>query len=103
MSVGKNSVIGLKGKAYQVELIKMVDDTNAFNRIMDASITEETDEEKAARHQAIQDATKFATEVPFKTMMLCYECMEVVKAMAEIGNPNSITDAGVGALAARSE
>lgn len=35
-------------------------------------------------------------------MMLCYECMEVVKAMAEIGNPNSVTDAGVGALAARS-
>ena len=93
-----------RGKAYQVELIKMVDeDTNAFNRIMDAfGLPKKTEEEKAARHQAIQDATKFATEVPFKTMMLCYECMEVVKAMAEIGNPNSVTDAGVGALAARS-
>ena len=51
---------------------------------------------------AIQEATKYATEVPFRTMMLCYECMEVIKAMAEIGNPNSVTDAGVGALAARS-
>lgn len=104
MSVGKNSVIGLKEKSYQVELIKMVDeDTNAFNRIMDAfGLPKKVDEEKAARHQAIQDATKFATKVPFKTMMLCYECMEVVKAMAEIGNPNSVTDAGVGALAARS-
>ena len=93
-----------RGKAYQVELIKMVDeDTNAFNRIMDAfGLPKKTEEEKVARHQAIQEATKFATEVPFKTMMLCYECMEVVKAMAEIGNPNSVTDAGVGASAARS-
>ena len=93
-----------RGKAYQVELIKMVDeDTNAFNRIMDAfGLPKKTDEEKATRHKAIQEATKYATEVPFRTMMLCYECMEVIKAMAEIGNPNSVTDAGVGALAARS-
>ncbi len=93
-----------KGKAYQTELIKMVDeDTNAFNFIMDAfGLPKKTDEEKAARTKAIQDATKYATEVPFKTMELCYNCMEVAKAMAEIGNPNSVTDAGVGALAARS-
>jgi len=93
-----------RGKAYQVELLKMVDeDTNAFNRIMDAfSLPKKNEEEKAVRHQAIQEATKFATEVPFKTMKLCYESMEVIKAMAEIGNPNSVTDAGVGALAARS-
>ena len=61
-----------------------------------------TDEEKKARTQAIQDATKYATEVPLKVMQLCYESMEVIKAMVEIGNPNSITDAGVGALCARS-
>ena len=93
-----------KGKSYQTQLIKMVDeDTNAFNVIMDAfGLPKKTDEEKAARTKAIQDATKYATEVPFKTMELCYGCMEVAKAMAEIGNPNSVTDAGVGALAARS-
>ena len=69
---------------------------------MDAfSLPKKTEEEKAIRKQAVQEATRFATEVPFKTMQLCYECMSVAKAMAEIGNPNSVTDAGVGALAAR--
>ena len=93
-----------KGKFYQDQLVKMVDeDTNAFNVIMDAfGLPKKTDEEKAARKQAIEDATKYATEIPFKTMELCYNCMEVSKVMAEIGNPNSVTDAGVGALAARS-
>ena len=92
-----------KGKAYQTELMKLVDeDTNAFNRIMDAfGLPKKTEAEKAARQQAVQEATRYATEVPFKTMHLCYECMFVAKAMAEIGNPNSVTDAGVGALAAR--
>ena len=61
----------------------------------------QSEEEKAARQKAVQDATRYATEVPFKTMKQCYECMSVAKAMAEIGNPNSVTDAGVGALAAR--
>lgn len=91
-----------KGKYYQDALVKMVDeDTNAFNKIMEAfDLPKKTEAEKAARHQAIQDATKFAIEVPFKTMTLCYESMEVAKAMAEIGNPNSVSDAGVGALAA---
>ncbi|MCK9301761.1 MAG: glutamate formimidoyltransferase [Bacteroidales bacterium] len=93
----------VKGKYYQDLLVKMVDeDTNAFNKIMDAfALPKKTDEEKAARHEAIQAATKFAIEVPFKTMQLCYESMQVMKAMAEIGNPNSVSDAGVGALAAR--
>ncbi len=92
-----------KGKKYQVELLKMVDeDTNAFNKIMEAfGLPKSNDEEKQIRSKAIQDATKFATEVPFKTMQLCYESMQVMKAMAEFGNPNSITDAGVGAIAAR--
>jgi len=93
-----------KGQYYKDALVNMVDeDTNAFNKIMDAfGLPKGSDEEKAARTQAIQDATKYATEVPFKVMQLCYDSMEVIKAMAEIGNPNSVTDAGVGALAARS-
>ena len=93
-----------KGKYYQTELMKMVDeDTHAFNRIMDAfGLPKKSEEEKTTRHKAIQDATRYATEVPFRTMNLCYECMAVAKAMAETGNPNSVTDAGVGALAARS-
>ena len=80
----------------------MVDeDTNAFNLIMDAfGLPKKTDADKAARKQAIQDATKYAIDVPFKTMELCHGSMEVMKAMAEFGNPNSVTDAGVGALAA---
>ena len=86
------------------QLTKMVDeDTNAFNKIMNAfGLPKGTDEEKAARTKAIEDATIYAIEVPFKVMQLCYESMEVIKAMAEYGNPNSVTDAGVGALAARS-
>ena len=93
-----------KGQFYKNELLKLVDeDTNAFNKIMAAfTLPKATDEEKKARTQAIQDATKYATEVPFKVMQLCYDSMEVIKAMAEIGNPNSVTDAGVGALCARS-
>ena len=92
------------GKIYMDQLINLVDeDTNAFNKIMDAfGLPKGSDDEKAARKKAIQDATLYATEVPFKVMQLCYESMAVMKAMAEIGNPNSVTDAGVGALAARS-
>jgi len=92
-----------KAKHYQTRLLKMVDeDTNAFNKIMDAfGLPKKSDEEKAIRSKAIQDATKYATEVPFETMKLCFESMQVMKAMAENGNPNSVTDAGVGAIAAR--
>ena len=92
-----------KGKAFQQQLNAMVDeDTNAFNKIMDAfGLPKKSDDEKTIRKQAIQDATKFAIEVPFKVMNLCFESMEVMLAMAEIGNPNSVSDAGVGALAAR--
>jgi glutamate formiminotransferase/formiminotetrahydrofolate cyclodeaminase len=59
-------------------------------------------EEKISRAQAIEDATKYATEIPFKVMELAGASMEIIKKMAEIGNPNSISDAGVGALCARS-
>jgi len=93
-----------KGQYYKNELLKMVDeDTNAFNKIMSAfALPKGSDEEKKVRTQAIQDTTRYATEVPFKVMQLSYDSMEVIKAMAEIGNPNSVTDAGVGALCARS-
>lgn len=60
-----------------------------------------TDEEKAARSAAIQAATLFATEVPLHTMKASYKVFEICKAMAEEGNPNSVSDAGVGVLAAR--
>lgn len=92
-----------KGMAYQQTLLQLVDeDTAAFNKIMDAfSLPKVNEEEKATRQQAIQEATKYATEVPFKVLETAYNSMEVMQAMAEIGNPNSVTDAGVGALCAR--
>lgn len=93
-----------KGNYYKDELVRLVDmDTAAFNRIMEAfGLPKGTDGEKKIRTKAIQDATKFAIEIPFKVMQMSYESMEVIKAMAEIGNPNSVSDAGVGALCARS-
>jgi glutamate formiminotransferase/formiminotetrahydrofolate cyclodeaminase len=93
-----------KGEHYKNELVKLVDaDTAAFNKIMTAfGLPKGTDEEKAIRTKAIQDATKFAIEIPFKVMQTTYASMEVIKAMAEVGNPNSVSDAGVGALCARS-
>lgn len=92
-----------KGEKYKSELLKQVDaDTKAFNQIMAAmSLSKSTDEEKATRAKAIQEATKNAIEVPFKVMEAAYNCMMVIKAMAETGNPNSVSDAGVGALCAR--
>jgi glutamate formiminotransferase/formiminotetrahydrofolate cyclodeaminase len=98
------SIWAEKGQKIKDELTKLVDlDTAAFNKIITAfSLPKETDEEKAARKQAIQDATKFAIEVPFKVMQLSYESISIIKAMAEVGNPNSVSDAGVGALCARS-
>ena len=93
----------VKGLNYEKQLLALVDeDTNAFNKIIDAvRLPKGTDEEKAARHQAMQDATKYAVEVPMKVAETCYASMEVIKAMADFGNPNSITDAGVGAMCAR--
>jgi glutamate formiminotransferase / formiminotetrahydrofolate cyclodeaminase len=93
-----------KGKHYHDQLIKLVDeDTKAFNAIMDAfGLPKKNDEDIRARNQAIEDATRYAIEVPLKVMKLSFESMEVMKAMAENGNPNSVSDAGVGALAARS-
>jgi glutamate formiminotransferase/formiminotetrahydrofolate cyclodeaminase len=93
-----------KGQKIKDELIFLVDeDTRAFNRIMDAfGLPKGSDEEKRARDEAIQAATKYAIEVPFRTMQRSFDSMEIIKAMAETGNPNSVSDAGVGALCARS-
>ncbi len=92
-----------KGQVLKDELLYLVDeDTASFNKIMDAfSLPKSTDAEKEARTNAIQEATKYATEVPFRTMQKAYESMEILKAMTITGNPNSVTDAGVGALCAR--
>jgi len=92
-----------KGELYKAKLVGLVDaDTRAFNRIMQAfGLPKSTDAEKAARHAAIQEATRYAIEIPFQVMQTAYESMEVIKAMAETGNPNSVSDAGVGALCAR--
>ena len=93
-----------KGRSYQEELMFLIDeDTGAFNAIMDAySMPKTTEEEKSLRNKAVQDATRYATEVPFRIMETAYKSLEVIKAMAESGIPNSVTDAGVGAMAIRS-
>jgi glutamate formiminotransferase / formiminotetrahydrofolate cyclodeaminase len=93
-----------KGQRYKDRLLQLVDaDTHAFNRIMAAfGLPKGTDAEKAQRKQAIQDATRHAIEVPLAVMEAAHGSMELIKAMAETGNPNSVSDAGVGALCARS-
>ncbi len=100
----KFSDVAVHGQQLKNELLHLVDeDTNAFNKIMNAfGLPKKTDEEKTARTTAIQEATKFATEVPFHTMQKSFEAFEVCRAMVEWGNPASVTDGGVGALAARS-
>ena len=93
-----------KGMAVMNELLALVDeDTAAFNRIMDVfGMPKGTAEEKEARAAAMEAATLYATQVPLRTMKTAYKAFDVVRAMAEEGNPNSVSDAGVGALAARS-
>ncbi|OYT15616.1 MAG: glutamate formimidoyltransferase [Bacteroidetes bacterium 4572_77] len=99
----KFSEQAVKGQKLKDQLVHLVDeDTNAFNKIMDAiRLPKASDEEKKARIQAIEDASKYAIEVPFMVMQKSLESMQVIKAMAEYGNPNSVSDAGVGALCAR--
>ena len=92
-----------KGKQYHNRLLALIDeDTQAFNGIMTAfGLPKSTEEEKQIRHAAIQSATKNAMEIPFQVMQTACEAMEIAKAMAETGNPNSVSDAGVGSLALR--
>jgi glutamate formiminotransferase/formiminotetrahydrofolate cyclodeaminase len=91
-----------KGQRYKDQLLHLVDeDTLAFNQIMDAfGLPKKTEEDKKVRFKAIEDASKHAMEIPFKVMQVSFDSMEVMHTMAEIGNPNSVSDAGVGALCA---
>ncbi len=93
-----------EGQVLLKSLLNLVDeDTAAFNRIMDAfKLPKATVEEKEARSKAIQDATLYATEVPLRTMKAANATFPLLGLMAETGNPASVSDAGVGALAARS-
>ncbi len=97
------SDIAERGQELMERLLHLVDeDTAAFNRIMDVfAMPKKTDAEKAARAEAMESATLYATQVPLRTMEACYEVFDIVRAMAEKGNPASVTDAGVGTLAAR--
>jgi glutamate formiminotransferase/formiminotetrahydrofolate cyclodeaminase len=92
-----------KGQHYKNELLFLVDeDTNAFNQIIAGfRMPKSNEQEIAARKKAIEDATKYATEIPLRVMQTAYESMEVMKEMAEKGLQNSLSDAGVGALCAR--
>ncbi len=92
-----------EGEKYRKELLRLVDaDTDAFNGLLAAfRLPKGTEEEKAARSAAIQDATKVAIEVPMQVLKTSVASLEVIGKMAEIGNPNSTSDAGVGALCAR--
>jgi len=91
-----------QGQQYKDQLLHFVDeDTNAFNKIMEAfGLPKKSEDEKKARLKAIEDASKYAMEIPFKVMDTAYHSIEVMRAMAENGNPNSVSDAGVGALCA---
>ena len=92
-----------QGEKIKNELVRLTDeDTAAFNKIMQAfALPKSTEQELAERKKAIQEATKYAMEIPFRVMELALESMSVIKAMTEIGNPNSVTDAAVGMLCAR--
>ena len=97
------SKVAERGVHLQVQLAALVDaDTAAFNQIMEAyGLPKATEDQKKVRHQAIQDATRHAIEIPMQVARLSMQAMEVASEMASIGNPNSITDAGVGAMAIR--
>lgn len=92
-----------KGQEIVAELLYLVDeDTAAFNKIMACfGMPKGTDAEKAARTAALQEATIYATQVPLRTMKASFRAFDLVEAMAKEGNPNSVSDAGVGALCIR--
>ena len=93
----------VKGQTYKEQLLFLVDeDTNAFNKIIDGfRMPKDTNEEKQARALAIENATIYATEIPFKVMETAFQSMEVMQAMLKDGLQNSLSDAGVGVLCAR--
>ena len=94
----------VKGESYKNKLLHLVDeDTKAFNKIIEGfRMPKGSDEEKAIRRSAIEEATKYATEIPYQVMETAYNSMEVMEAMVKEGLPSSLSDAGVGVLCARS-
>src|SRR5437667_8419921 len=92
-----------KAQQLKDELLSLVDeDTAAFSKVMDAfALPKESAEEKTARSAAIEAATKYAAEVPLKVMETASKSYELLSEMAEKGNPASVSDVGVGALATR--
>ncbi|NLP58175.1 glutamate formimidoyltransferase [Lutibacter sp. B1] len=92
-----------KGQAYKNKLLFLVDeDTNAFNKIIDGfRMPKSTEEEKKARKTAVENATKYATEIPFQVMETAFNSMEVMQAMLKEGLQSSLSDAGVGVLCAK--
>jgi len=93
----------VKGQEYKNKLLFLVDeDTRSFNRIIDAIRLPKTSaEEKMMRLEAIENATKYATEIPFQVMQVACASMEVMEAMIKDGLPNSLSDAAVGILCAK--
>jgi glutamate formiminotransferase/formiminotetrahydrofolate cyclodeaminase len=93
----------VKAQKLKDELLFLVDeDTNAFNKVMDAfGLPKGSDEEKKARAAAVESATKYAAEIPLKVMETASKSYELLAEMAEAGNPASVSDVGVGALATR--
>jgi glutamate formiminotransferase/formiminotetrahydrofolate cyclodeaminase len=93
----------VKAQQLKDELLSLVDeDTAAFNKVIDAfALAKESAEEKAARSAAIEQATKYAAEIPFKAMETAFKSYQLLSEMADKGNPASISDVGVGALATR--
>ncbi len=93
----------VKGQAYKNKLLFLVDeDTNSFNKIIEGfRMPKGTNEEKELRKKAIEDATKYATEIPFQVMQTAYDSMEVMEAMLKDGIQNSLSDAAVGVLCAK--
>ena len=91
------------GQLLEERLLDLVDeDTAAFNRIMEAlKLPKGTPAEQQARARAMEEATLYATQVPLRTMEAAYDVFDLCQAMTELGNPASVSDAGVGALAAR--
>ena len=92
-----------QGQILKDELLRLVDeDTNSFNKIMEAMrLPKASEAEQKVRKEAMDAATKYAILIPFKVMETSLKSMAIIQQMAEIGNPNSVTDAGVGALCAR--
>lgn len=92
-----------KGQQYKNDLLYLVDeDTNAFNKIIEAfRMPKSNDEELNKRKEAIENATKYATEVPFKVMQTAYKSIEVMMTMLKQGMQSSLSDAGVGVLCAK--